>query len=844
MFKALFLYFLLFWTPFLISAQVGTESSDSCVCSPFCTPVEGDCKIGRIVPREDCPCCKVCLRQKGEECDSVIAPCDTKVGLTCSLTGICEEISHCEVDSDCPTDRFCVRGICADPCPLLQPCLGSLKGGKCVTRNHQPKCECPKGTMPDSETNSCRNIEGGFKPTVHSEKDKDAKLSMQHEKFSSKPVSLQAKSSTHNSTVVVLPSKAGGVLHYKESRSDLEAMKLSVEEGESEVTVTDLSPNTKYTFKWAGNDGSSGKMETKTEDGCLHNSQSYALGATWHEECQTTCSCHFGGVSECRPRCIFIAGAIQDEQCVEKPLPADPECCVEYDCEKKDNSVLDSPSAQGIQVGNKEGEPKLIVTSRTHNTVTVAWDDFSADNPDRGYVTEYREVPSVEINTEIPWMKKETLRGQPPPTMTIDLLKPNTLYEIRVGIYSQAAERRLSAATETISVRTEPGCVYGNTSFPVGEFFQGCEERCSCAKDGSVKCAGRCTIPYFNKGSFANDPLCSEIQEDGDECCVLVMCAHGGSSGVEDYDQCANTVCGKNAECVSWHSLAEVSDTPDHAVPQPGSCRCKHGYSGDPADHLIGCIPKPSNDSDSHTCKFRLNSYSPGDVFYDGCAYKCTCNRQREIECKPRCEFTVNQTLEDTNSCTFVPDPEDECCKKRICDSSFDESLSSPALDFDGCIYGNKTYAKNETFTQECDLKCLCMGFGDISCFPRCPPVKEMSDKKGFICETLLDPEDQCCDVMVCDNVAPEVMKANTTDNETDGVNVEIKFPMHVDEDMVSEAFNESLMHDEMIEHDKNMSQTDMNVSESFLSNRASDESDKEASMFNITTIELPSWIG
>lgn len=55
---------------------------------------------------------------------------------------------------------------------------------------------------------------------------------------------------------------------------------------------------------------------------------------------------------------------------------------------------------------------------------------FRADNPDRIYVTEYREVPYPNITTEIPWMKKETVRGQPPPTMTISDLKPSTHYEV------------------------------------------------------------------------------------------------------------------------------------------------------------------------------------------------------------------------------------------------------------------------------------------------------------------------------------------------------------------------------------------------------------------------------
>ncbi|RXG72718.1 putative epidermal cell surface receptor [Armadillidium vulgare] len=473
-----------------------------------------------------------------------------------------------------------------------------------------------------------------------------------------------------------------------------------------------------------------------------------------------------------------------------------------------DNSLIDAPSPSGgLETrGNKEGEPKLIVTSRTHNSVSSCWDDFSADNPDRGYVAEYREIPSVNIPTEIPWMKKEALREEPPPTMTIDLLKPNTLYEVRVGIYSQAAERRLTAATETITVRTEPGCVYGNTSFPVGDFFQGCEERCSCTKDGSVKCSGRCTIPYFNKGSFANDPLCSEITEEGDECCVLVMCAHGGSS---DYDQCANTVCGKNAECVSLHSLTEVSHT--HNYPPPGSCRCKEGFSGDPADHEIGCVADPAVADDSNNCNFRLNHTV--QVMFTTLL----------LQMHPRCQYSANETLEEVDSsCSLIPDPEDQCCKIRVCNSTSNTEVSpgpSPALDFDGCIYRNKSYTKNEAFTFGCDSKCLCMGFGDVSCYPRCPPIKDAPAKReGVMCETLIDPEDECCNVTGTED--EDVFIGNFTS----AADVEEAKSLH-----------ESL---DMLKAENTTEEGDMSVSEMLTSNSTSLDEKDETNMFNMTVVE------
>ena len=40
------------------------------------------------------------------------------------------------------------------------------------------------------------------------------------------------------------------------------------------------------------------------------------------------------------------------------------------------------------------------------------------------------------------------------------------------------------------------GCMYGNSTYEIGEFYIGCEEKCMCESDGSVKCTNRCSLPY------------------------------------------------------------------------------------------------------------------------------------------------------------------------------------------------------------------------------------------------------------------------------------------------------------------------------------------------------------
>lgn len=84
-----------------------------------------------------------------------------------------------------------------------------------------------------------------------------------------------------------------------------------------------------------------------------------------------------------------------------------------------------------------------------------------------------------------------------------------------------------------------------------------------------------------------------------------------------------------------------------------------------------------------------------------------------------RCQYdAIQETTHSNDSCFYKPDPADECCKIRVCNSTSDV-VQSPSLGFDGCTYRNKTYDKNEEFTFGCESKCLCMGLGDVACYPR-----------------------------------------------------------------------------------------------------------------------------
>nr|XP_027226126.1 uncharacterized protein LOC113818162 isoform X7 [Penaeus vannamei] len=543
---------------------------------------------------------------------------------------------------------------------------------------------------------------------------------------------------------------------------------MDVEAGLDSQALEGLVPGTQYNVKWSGVSGGTAKLSLDTLEGCQAENVSYGVGQDWTEGCQKKCSCSQGGEAKCLPRCVFVTGEIKDPSCTEIPDAEDPDCCVTYNCKKTgETSVLPSPTSQKAAAGL----PKLLVTSKTHSSVTLAWDDFRARAVEEGYVAEYREVEGGEASEKEPWMKKIVPVGATPPSLTsvtIEDLKPNTLYQVRVSIYDEVENGRLADTTETLTVRTEFGCVYGNSSHALGEFFIGCEERCTCHASGDVKCFQRCTLPYFKKGEFSGDALCREQPAERDSCCVIVRCATNTTNfALADlpYEPCTNMVCGPNAECGA-DSMTSDDPAAGGSNLSFGYCRCLPGYVGDASDLDIGCVLDTNRKEGS--CTFKNTTYRPGDVFFDECEYRCSCNNNTEIECEPRCEFPHEDGSETEPGCEYLPDPKDSCCKLRVCNSTSEaatDAARAPSLPSNGCTEGNITYAMNERFYNGCETQCTCMGFGDISCVPRCPPLKVVSETPKK-CQTLPDPLDPCCSITVCDEETPDVMKANLTDEE------------------------------------------------------------------------------
>jgi len=90
---------------------------------------------------------------------------------------------------------------------------------------------------------------------------------------------------------------------------------------------------------------------------------------------------------------------------------------------------------------------------------------------------------------------------------------------------------------------------------------------------------------------------------------------------------------------------------------------------------------------------------------------------------QPRCNYRRDEEKEIPAGCEVQKDPSDlECCEMLVCHG---EPLKSgtrkdiPTVPTDGCVYKNKTYARDEKFYDGCDSQCMCYSNGDVTCQPR-----------------------------------------------------------------------------------------------------------------------------
>lgn len=151
---------------------VNQECIDPCMTG-FCG-VNAECHVENHTPICECPSNYTgdpFLQCTLEKVEPEINPCDPN---PCGRNAMCREqdevaaclclpdhygnpyescMPKCNSNSDCPSNRMCIRNECYDPCPGICP-----PDSHCLMDNHLPMCNCKEGYTGDPYQN-CTKIE-------------------------------------------------------------------------------------------------------------------------------------------------------------------------------------------------------------------------------------------------------------------------------------------------------------------------------------------------------------------------------------------------------------------------------------------------------------------------------------------------------------------------------------------------------------------------------------------------------------------------------------------------------------------------------------------------------------
>ncbi|GAB6031256.1 hypothetical protein CHUAL_009060 [Chamberlinius hualienensis] len=416
-----------------------------------------------------------------------------------SLDNVCSCEPPCleQLDLNCPFNRTALRSDCT--CCDRPVCSRQI-GQSC--NNNLLVCDSDLGLTCDNDTNTC-----------------------------SGPYNLRAFDVSHNETVLKWRPQTSSLISNDTSPINLTLWfsdhfdgtgstkwkQIDLSANDSEQTlVQNLAPNKLFYFRLsADNDKDESQYEiliVQTKDGCVLENSSVGVGERYNVGCKMNCICEENGTSSCSSRCppslpSLHPSSPSSSTCREVVDPHD-ECCKILSCEQREGHALTS------------NEPQVIVTGRSPDSLTIAWDDFKVPGPtfNQGYVVEYRPVTDDGGQ----WHTVEVEHG---PFTTIGNLTPNTAYEVRVFIWEDVEMKRYGSSTEIIVLSTEDGCIWDSKPLTVGETYnKGCIGRCVCLGNDNSECGPRCSPPYFTKGVAANSSDCEEEPLIDDDCCVLLLC--------------------------------------------------------------------------------------------------------------------------------------------------------------------------------------------------------------------------------------------------------------------------------------------------------------------------------
>ncbi|XP_041376891.1 uncharacterized protein LOC121389362 [Gigantopelta aegis] len=316
-------------------------------------------------------------------------------------------------------------------------------------------------------------------------------------------------------------------------------------------------------------------------------------------------------------------------------------------------------------------------------------------------------------------------------TQSVGAVKPPSMKDLITGVFTIDYTLRFSGGLvdkpTTPSSQSTGGigyCSYKNHHYQHAQQWQdGCAYNCVCenAATGSWRCVDRC-----KKFENIPKPWCWLIPDPQDSCCKVPFCDFTGNK----------------TQFTGKASLPPFTFPP--VTTQPPTT--------------------PSTTPKAAVCVYKSQSYSKGQMWYDGCSLKCTCDNPEQgfFRCTNRCPQYNDIPLK---FCHWEQDPQDpKCCRIPKCDftptsgsmTGHGNPQTVPPGSFSGtgqnpgsstkigyCNYKNKQYSQSQAWQDGCQYNCKCddADSGLYTCTDMCPRYAGLPPQ----CHFVTDFSNPCC---------------------------------------------------------------------------------------------------
>ncbi|KAK3786239.1 hypothetical protein RRG08_064498 [Elysia crispata] len=507
-------------------------------------------------------------------------------------------------------------------------------------------------------------------------------------------------------------------------------------------------------------------------DKCLYKGALYSSGETWQDGCRFQCECTDPGIGlyQCTNRCPKVAAVPQG--CALVPDVINP-CCQTVAC-----SPTPSPGSGGSTVEPPKAD--VCVYEQATYFEGQSWFDGCQKQcrcEQAGIYTCTDRCPSYEglpqdcvlVTDDLdPCCKKaqcSPLIGVTVGTGQVPTLPPKVV----TGV---------AEAPDPGLVPRLGACVYKGVLRGQGEqWFDGCQYSCTCegAQTGRFKCTDRC--PSY----AAVPPQCQLLKDAAEPCCEVAVCDPNyvtpGPGVITTLSPPHTAVCvyeGKSyTQGQSWYAGCDyrcVCEDADQGIYRctnrcpylggrlPGECQlvpdpsdplccevasCRPAASNTSAGYLIPTLPPatftgrqvtptpgPEQVPQPDVCIYGGQTYRPGQRWTDGCQLDCLCEGQGlgRYTCTEICPDYSNQPTPPT-----IPP----------------QATLIPGVNRNACVYNGVMYFQDSHWNDGCEFTCVCEDstLNKYRCDQRCPRY----DSVPTGCSLETDPQDSCCQVVICD---------------------------------------------------------------------------------------------